>query len=90
MCLVPLIVRAGRGIALHAVVHCHVLPCLNHDVVLGINWLWAMNPVINWQACTVSVECAEHQGAVILHVLATSPVTRVELCSIKQLKRDMR
>ena len=90
MCLVPLIVCADRGIALHTVVHCCVLPILNHDVVLGIDWLWASNAVINWQARTLSVECVEHQGAVTLHALPTSPVAKVELCSIKQLGCDMR
>ena len=82
-CLVPLIVCADGGIALHTVVKCRVLPWLNHDVVLGIDWLQASNPVIDWQACTVSVECAEHQGAVTLHALPTTPVAKVELCSIK-------
>ena len=90
MCLVPLIVCADKGIALHTVVRCRVLPSLNHDVVLGIDWLRASNPVIDWQACTLSVECAEHQGAVTLHALPTSPVAKVELCSIKKLECDMR
>ena len=88
--LVPLIVCADKGIALHTVVHCRALPSLNHDVVLGIDWLRASNPVIDWQACTLSVECTENQGAVTLHALPTSPVAKVELCSIKELERDMR
>ena len=83
MCLVPLIVCVDRGIALHTVVCCRVLPSLNHDVVLGIDWLRASNPVIDWQACTLPVECAEHQVAVTLHALSTSPVAKVELYSIK-------
>ena len=82
-CLVLLIVCADKGITLHTVVCYRVLPNLNHDIVLGIDWLRASNPVINWQACTLSVECAEHQGAVTLHALPTSPVAKVELCSIK-------
>ena len=83
MCLVPLIACANGGIALYIVVECHVLPWLNHDIVLGIDWLQASNPVINWQAFTVSVECAEHQGAVTLHALPTLPVAKVKLCNIK-------
>ena len=83
ICLVLLTVCADRGIALHTVVCCHVLPCLNHDVVLGIHWLLAANPVIDWQACTMSVEYAGHQGAVTLHALPTSPAAKVKLCSIK-------
>ena len=89
-CLVPLSVCADRGIALHTVVCYRVLPSLNHDVVLGIDWLRASNPVIDWQACTLSVECAEHQGAVTLYALPTSPIAKVELCNIKQLEHDMR
>ena len=83
MCLVPLIVCADRSIALHTVVHCCVLPSLNYDIMLGIDSLQASNPVIDWQACTLSVVCAEHQGAVTLHALPTSPVTKMFLCSIK-------
>ena len=67
---------------LHIVVLCCVLPCLNHDVVLGIDWLQAKNPVFDLQTCTVSMEHAEHQGAVTQHTLPTSPVAKVELCSI--------
>ena len=83
MCLVPLIAYADRGIAMHTVIKRCILPCLNHDIVLGINWLHATNPVIDWQACTVSMECANHQGAATLHALPTSPVAKVELCNIK-------
>ena len=82
-CLVPSIICADRGIVLQTVVHCRVVPLLNHDIVLGIDWLWATNPVINWQACTVSVECAEHQGGVTLHALPTSPVAKIKFFSIK-------
>ena len=46
--LVPLVVCAERGRTLHCVVKCHVLPELNHDIVLGINWLQATKPVIDW------------------------------------------
>ena len=37
MCLVPLVVCVENGRALHCAVKCHVLPKLNHDVVLGID-----------------------------------------------------
>ena len=33
-CLVPLVVCAERGRALYCVVKCHVLPELNHNIVL--------------------------------------------------------
>ena len=47
-CLVPLVVCSARCQALHCVVECRVLPQLNHDIVLGVYWLQATNPVINW------------------------------------------
>ena len=48
MCLIPLVVCAQCGRALHCMVKCHVPPDLNHNVVLGIDWLQATNPVIDW------------------------------------------
>ena len=44
-CCVPLVVCSG---ALHCTINCRVLPQLNHDVVLGVDWLQATNPSIDW------------------------------------------
>ena len=63
---------------------------MNHDVVLGVDWLQATNPSIDWQVCTVGVDCGEHGGTQVLHALPTKPVAKVELCSIKQVEHDMR
>ena len=38
----------------------------------------------------VGVNCGEHGGTHVLHALPTKPVAKVELCSIKQVERDMR
>ena len=38
----------------------------------------------------VEVDCGEHGGTHVLHALPTKPVAKVELCSIKQVERDMR
>ena len=75
---------------MHCTVNCRVLPQLNHDVVLGVDWLQATNPSIDWQACMVKVDCGEHGGTHVLHALTTKPVAKVALCSIKQIERDMR
>ena len=37
----------------------------------------------------VEVNCGEHIGTQVLHALPTKPVAKVELCSIKQVERDM-
>ena len=47
-CLVPLVVCSAHCQALHCVAECRVLPQLNHDIVLGVDWLQATNPVIDW------------------------------------------
>ena len=47
-CLVPLVVCSAHYQALHCVVERRVLPQLNHDVVLGVDWLQVTNPVIDW------------------------------------------
>ena len=38
----------------------------------------------------MEVDCGEHGGTHVLHALPTKPVAQVELCSIKQVERDMR
>ena len=38
----------------------------------------------------MKVDCGEDVGTYVLHALPTKPVARVELCSIKQIERDMR
>ena len=75
---------------MHCTVSCRVLLQLNHDVVLGVDWLQATNPSIDWQAGMVEVNCGEHGGTHVLYALPTKPVAKVELCKIKQVKCDMR
>ena len=75
---------------MHCTVSCRVLPQLNHDVVLGVDWLQAINPSIDWQSCMVEVDFCKHGGTHVLHALPTKPVAKVELCSTKQVERDMR
>ena len=70
-CVVPLVFCSDSGHALSYTVKCHVLSHLNHNVVLGHDWLHHVNPAINWQACTVSME---YLGAVKPLVLVALPV----------------
>ena len=75
---------------MHCTVNFRFLPQLNHNVVLGVDWLQATNPSIDWQACMGEVDRGEHSGTHVLHALPMKPVAKVELCSIKQVERDMR
>ena len=47
-CVVSLVFCSDTGHAVLCTVECHVLSCLNHDVVLGHDWLHHVNPAINW------------------------------------------
>ena len=46
--LVPLAVCSAYYQALHCVVECQLLAKVNHDIVLGVEWLQATNLVISW------------------------------------------
>ena len=37
----------------------------------------------------MEIDCGKHGGTHVLHALPTKPVAKVELCSIKQVERDM-
>ena len=47
-CLVPLVICSSCCQMLHCVVECRDLPQLNRDIVLGVDWLQATNPFIDW------------------------------------------
>ena len=43
LCQVPLVACTDKGKTVAFGVQCHVLPDLNHDVVLGADWLAVMS-----------------------------------------------
>ena len=47
MCVVSLVFSSDSGHSVSCTVECHVLSHLNHDVVLGHDWLHHVNPAIN-------------------------------------------
>ena len=67
-----------------------MLPDLNHDVVLGVDWLQATNPTIDWQACTVTLMCQGSAAPAVLSGLPNAAVAKVELCSLATLMGDAR
>ena len=78
----PLVACTNKGQAVFFTVECRVLPDLNHDVVLGVDWLQATNPTIDWQACTVALKCQGSAAPAILSGLPNAAVAKVELCSL--------
>ena len=82
LCQVPLVACTDKGKAVAFGVKCRVLPELNHDVVLGIDWMVVTNPTIDWQACTVALDCVSSVASAVLSGLPNAAVARVELCSL--------
>ena len=48
MCVIPLVFCSDSRCAVSCTVEYHVLSHLNHDIVLGHDWLHHVNPAINW------------------------------------------
>ena len=48
MCVVSLVFCSDTGHAASCTVECRILSRLNHNVVLGHDWLQHINPAINW------------------------------------------
>ena len=62
-CNVPLFIAD----ALHVHVHCRVLDDLSHDLVLGMDFLQAHNPRINWRSYTVTFPASK----LLVHCIPT-------------------
>ena len=59
-------------------------------MVLGVDWLAATNPTIDWQACTVALDCVGSVARAVLSGLPNATVARVGLCSLQTLLGDVR
>ena len=44
-------------------IECYVLESLSHDLVLGLGFLQAYNPAVDWQCCTMTF----HMHDVVVH-----------------------
>ena len=63
---------------------CYILPQLTSSVVLGMDWLHAINPLIDWNAYPLSLECIGE----IVYILGTKldcSCASVEVCALKSV-----
>jgi len=58
-----------------------VVDNLSHQLVLGMDWLQAHNPTIDWLAYTMPFL----QASLRVECLPTKPVARVSICSLQSL-----
>ena len=61
---------------------CHVLPNLTSDVVLGLDWLHAINPWIDWKAYSLSLDYSSHTARV-LGIKTSCSHSHIEVCALK-------
>ena len=59
-----------------------MMPELQHQVILGMDWLKKVNPVIDWADCTVTVSLSD--GSKVECTASTvGESIKVELCSVQ-------
>ena len=80
ICHVPLIFCNTGAKTLSAVVECHIVSYLFHNIVLGFDWLRICNAHINWWACILSVKVPG--GHYLLACLPCNSVASIELASL--------
>ena len=61
---------------------------LTNDVVLGMDWLHAINPQIDWNAYLLSLDCASHTVCILGTEKGCSRAN-VEVCALKLVLKTM-
>ena len=88
-CYVPIITCIMSKKPVYCVVQCRILPTLQHDFVLGVNWLQQVNPVIDWQAYILQITVEGLQNLQYLSGLPVNPVSYADLCSLQQIAKGL-
>ena len=65
----------------HMHINARTVDNLSHDIVLGMNWLNAFNPVIDWQSYSITFPSTQ----LTLSCLPSSKVAPVEVCSLASI-----
>ena len=69
------------------VLYC-VLPNLANDVVLGMDWLHAINPQIDWSAYSLYIDLRGHTVCILITKKGCF-YTNAEVCSLKSVLKTM-
>ena len=72
---------------LSAIVECHIVSYLSHDIMLGFDWLCTCNPHIDCQACTFSVKVPGRHC--LLAGLPCNSVVHIELASLDSIYKEV-
>ena len=61
----------------------HVVPRLNHPLILGLQWLRIANPTIDWSTLNITLDC--HTAPVVTGTIDTHSKHSATLCTTKQM-----
>ena len=89
-CSIPIITCTMSNNPVSCMIQCRILPKLLHNLVLGVDWLQKVNLVIDWQSCTLKIDVKGLEDPQYLSVLPVDLVSRVKLCSLQQITKDLK
>ena len=61
----------------------HVVPRLNHPLILGLQWLCIANPTIDWSTLNITLD--GHAAPVVTGTIDTRSKHSATLCTAKQM-----
>ena len=61
----------------------HVVPCLIHPLILGLQWLRIANPTIDWSTLNITLD--GHTAPVVTITIETHSKHSATLCTAKQM-----
>ena len=61
----------------------HVVLCLNHPLILGLQWLRIANPTIDWSMLNITLD--GHTAPVVTGIIDTHSKHSATLCTAKQM-----
>ena len=81
ICTAPIVFCDIGGHAITQYVTCYTVKDLSYDLFLGVDWLKATNPVIDWVACSLELTVGANLHTVI--ALLVNIIANVALSSLK-------
>ena len=79
--IVVLLVQIGEY--LRQDIEFHVIPWLNHPLILGLQWLGIANPTIDWSMLNTTLD--GHTAPVVTGTMDTHSKHSATLCTAKQM-----
>ena len=79
--IVVLLVQIGNHIRRD--IEFHIVPWLNHPLILGLQWIRIANPTIDWNTLNITLD--GHTAPVVTSTIDTRSKHSATLCTTKQM-----